>query len=154
MAPPTKAVPRAIPGIVDDDKTPPPHDLGAGAQLAWNHAESIGRRVALAVEEQVAELAAKITALQPPAAAQAPAAAPARSQMALVLQTLGIVLALLSVAFVLYRELGTLAVKVDTLTEQQQRGDEAAARRMERIEDRVYDLQAGRSSLPAPVPGP
>jgi hypothetical protein len=145
---------RAIPGLVEDDITPPPHDLGAGAQLAWDHAEAIGRRVSVAVGDQLAELATQVQALR--TASLPPAAVPPAKSHAALLQTLGIVLALLGVAFVLYRELTTLAVKVDTLTEQQRRSDEESQRRMERLEDRVYDLQAPRApaTTPPAVIGP
>jgi hypothetical protein len=151
MPPPTIRNPRAIPGLVTEDTTPPPHELGAGAHLAWNHAENIGARVAIALGEQIAELVGKVDALAT-AAPVPPPAPPPKPQLGLALQTLGIVLALLGVAFVLYRQLSELAVKVETIGQAQQRGAEETQHQLDRFEDRLYNL-AGPKAVPL-APGP
>ncbi len=148
MSPPSRN-PRAIPGLVTDDTTPPPHDLGAGAHLAWQHAESIGARVAMALGEQLQELAGQVEQLR--AAPPVPAApAPARP-LAPFLQTAGIVMSLLAVAFVLYRQLAELAVKVETIGKAQERAVDDTQRQLDRFEDRLYNLP-GRGGAAAPTP--
>lgn len=151
MAPPKSFGPRAIPGVVEGELTPPPHDLGAGAQLAWNHAEAIGRRVAVAVGDQLEGLAGEVAALREQRAptAQLPAAAP--RPIGLILQAASIVIVLLGVAFVLYRELATLSARVEALGERQQQSDEATQRQLDRLDDRLYDQAAApapRASVP------
>jgi hypothetical protein len=152
MSPPTTRGPRAIPGVVEEDVTPAPHDLGAGAQRAWDHAEAIGRRVAVAVGDQLEELGAQLAALREERKpAPPPAPAPPSRPIGPFLQVISIAIVLLGAAFVLYQQIGKLGERVEALGERQRQSDEDTQRRLDRLDDRLYDQHAAPSHAAAPV---
>ena len=163
MSPPNR-VPRAIPELVDEDTTPPPVDMPPDVRAVWDHSGRLADRMLKHLSDQLdarlaqlagAQLAAQasVPMQHAPAAAQtivhAAAAAPRERERGQTwLHVIGLAITVLATAFVLYRQLTEVAVKLDDLTKQQERESVDNQRRIDKLEDRLWTFAP---AAPAPT---